>query len=512
MFFKKSPKPIKNWSGKEESKMKLKLSFAFAFAFAMSVVTLTAAVSDFSCVTNADNTITITGYNGSGGAVVIPSTIGGKAVVSIGIQAFYGCSSMTGITIPNSVTSIRKGAFVGCSGLTSVMIPDSVTYIGSTAFASCIGLTSIIIPDSVTYLGDNLFLFCDNLTAITVDEGNSVYSSVTGILFNKDQTALLEYPPGKVGSYTISNCVTRIGVGAFVNCTNLFGITIPNSVTSIGHGAFVTCNGLNNVTIPDSVTSIEKLAFSGCANLVSVTVGDSVTNIGDDAFSWCNHLTSITIPDSVTRIGSNAFYSTRLTNVTIGNGVTYIGDRAFGWCTLLEGIYFKGNAPGLGSGVFGIVNHNAIVYYLPGAVGWGTTFGGLPTVLWQGWRSAIGPTIKANGELTGITVNRSENVSITVAMNAGPYVGVPCDWWIVVCSGSSWFYLNSMAEWTQEGAWQPVYQGGLFNLPTTEVLNITGLPVGSYTFWFVIDNRVDGILDVSYAGSFLFDSVEVNIQ
>jgi len=496
--------------------MKLKLSFAFAFVFAMSVVTLTAAVSDFSCVTNTDGTITITGYNGSGGAVVIPSTIEGKIVVNIGFQAFYGCSDMTGITIPNSITRIGKGAFVGCAGLTSITIPDSVTYVGSAAFASCIGLTSIIIPNSVTYLGDNLFLFCDNLTAITVDEGNSAYSSVTGILFNKDQTALLEYPPGKVGSYTISNCVTRIGVGAFVNCTNLFGITIPNSVTSIGNGAFVTCNSLNNVMIPDSVTSVGKLAFSGCANLVSVTVGNSVTNIGDDAFSWCNHLTSITIPDSVTRIGSNAFYSTRLVNVTIGNGVTYIGDEAFGWCTFLEGLYFKGNAPGLGSGVFGIVDHNAIVYYLPGTTGWGPTFGGLHTVLWQGWRSAIGPTIKANDSLTEVDVNHPENLSVTVAMNAGPYVGVPHDWWIVVLAGQSWYYLNSSIQWVPFDGnlsnCHPVYQGGLFNLPTTEVLDATGLSVGSYTFWFVVDNRMDGILDVNDNESFLFDSVKVNIQ
>ena len=496
--------------------MKLKLSFVFAFAFAMSVITLTAAVSDFGYATNSDNTVTITGYYGPDGAVVIPSTIRGKTVASIGFQAFYGCSNMTGVTIPNSITSIRNGAFVGCSGLTSIMIPNSVTYIGSTAFAICTGLTSITIPNSVTYLGDSLFLFCDNLTTITVDEGNFAYSSVAGILFNKDQTALLDYPPGKVGSYAISNCVTRIGVGAFDNCTNLFGITIPNSVTNIGSGAFVTCNGLNNVAVPDSVTSMGKLAFSGCANLVSVTIGNSVTSIGDNTFSWCNHLTKVTIPDSVTRIGSNAFYSTRLTDITIGKGVNYIGDMAFGWCTSLEGIYFKGNAPGLGSGAFGIVDRDAIIYYLPETTGWGPTFGGLHTVLWQGWRSTIGPTIKANDELTGITVNHPESLSVTVAMNAGSYVGVPCDWWIVALAGQSWYYLNSSVQWVPFDSnlsnCRPVYQGGLFNLPTTEVLDAAGLSVGSYTFWFIVDDRMDGILDVNDNGSFLYDSVEVNIQ
>ena len=171
-----------------------------------------------------------------------------NSVKSIGKQAFYNCTSLTSITLPNSVKSIGDYAFDGCSSLTSIEIPNSVTSIGSLAFGHCDSLTSIKIPNSVTSLGDGAFTGCMSLTSINVASGNSTYSSDNGVLFDKNKRIIIKYPVGKRdASYVIPNSVTRIGDGAFYFCTGLTSIEIPNSVTSIDSGAFEYCNSLTDV-------------------------------------------------------------------------------------------------------------------------------------------------------------------------------------------------------------------------------------------------------------------------
>ena len=151
--------------------------------------------------------------------VVIPSTYNSKAVTSIGYAAFYDCDSLTSVVIPNSVTSIGGGAFVDCDSLTSVIIPDSVISIGGIAFASCDSLTSVVIGDSVTSIADRAFEYCGNLTSVTVSDKNKYYSSLTGDLYNKDKTILIQYAIGKQdASFTIPDSVTSIGAGAFAGC------------------------------------------------------------------------------------------------------------------------------------------------------------------------------------------------------------------------------------------------------------------------------------------------------
>ena len=217
-----------------------------------------------------------------------------NSVTSIGEYAFYDCESLTSISIPNKITSIRGMVFQGCTGLTSVTIPNSVTSIGTGAFHRCIGLTSITIPNSVTSIGDYAFEFCIGLTSITipnsvtsigsyafsgcnslvainVDEGNMYYSSINGVLFNKDKKILLQFPSDKKDTaYTIPDSVKTISEAAFYNCSGLTSITIPNSVTSIGDSAFEDCDGLTSITIPGSVTSIGDYAFYYCTNLKDV--------------------------------------------------------------------------------------------------------------------------------------------------------------------------------------------------------------------------------------------------
>ncbi|MBP5705974.1 MAG: leucine-rich repeat domain-containing protein, partial [Spirochaetales bacterium] len=190
----------------------------------------------------------------------------------IWIDYLSGCSGLTSLTIPDSVTKIGYEAFCNCSSLTSIKIPDNVTSIEWRAFYDCSGLTSVTIGSGVTNIGEEAFCNCIGLTNVTIGDG-------------------VEF----IGSY------------AFAGCSNLTSVTIGNSVTSIGKQAFAGCSSLTNVTIPDSVTSIGSYAFIGCSNLTSVTIPDSVTSISEGAFVLCSGLTSIVIPNSVTSIDRYAF-------------------------------------------------------------------------------------------------------------------------------------------------------------------------------------------------------------
>jgi hypothetical protein len=210
----------------------------------------------------------------------------------------------------------------------SIIFPSTATSIEDDAFDKCKELTSITIPSSVTSVTEDAFDECTGLTSFTVAAANTAYTSVDGVLFNKDKTTLILYPEGKSGSsYTIPASVTSIGYCAFEDCASLTSVTRPGSVTSIGDLAFCKTS-LTSVTIPDGVTSIGDGAFYKCTNLTSVTIPAGVTVIGDRAFQN-NQLTSVILPNSVTTIGAYAFSDNQLTSVSISDNITEIGDSAF---------------------------------------------------------------------------------------------------------------------------------------------------------------------------------------
>ena len=334
---------------------------------------------------------------------IIPEEYEGIKVTSIENGAFYYCSSLTSINIPDTVTSIGDYAFIGCSGLTSITvsdnnmyyksidgvlfdknvqriiaypcgkssnyytipdtvtsiggiafrdcsslesitIPDTVTSIGSYAFYGCSSLTSIIIPNAVTCIGDYAFFYCTSLTSITVSDNNMYYKSIDGVLFDKNVQRIIAYPWGKSSNY----------------------YTIPDSVTSIGCFAFLYCSSLTSITIPDSVTSIGDFAFFGCSDLTSIDIPDSVTFIGGGAFSSCTGLTSITVSDNNKYYKSIdgvlfdknvqkiiAYPCSKSSNYyTIPGSVTSIVDRAFYNCSRLTSIDIPDSVTSIGDSTF----------------------------------------------------------------------------------------------------------------------------------------------------------------
>ena len=242
----------------------------------------------------------VTGYEGTDTEVVIPETYEDLPVTVIAESAFADQSTVTSVTIPDSVTSIGSSAFSGCSSLEIMTIP----FVGATKEGA-----------SDTHFG---YIF-------GAQRGDD----------NKD------YVPASLKEVIIIGG-TSIGDSAFRNCDSLTSVTIPDGVMSIGDHAFYSCNSLTSITIPDSVTSIGDQAFQYCDSLTSIAIPDSVTSIGGSAFSDCSSLTSVTIGDGVTSIGVGAFWGcTSLTSITIPNSVMSIGGSAFRNCVKLIEVYDK---------------------------------------------------------------------------------------------------------------------------------------------------------------------------
>ena len=359
-----------------------------------------------------NGTAEITDYTGKGGALIIPSTLHDYTVTSIGYQAFYNCTSLTSVTLPNSLVKIGKYAFRDCKQLKSITMQDGVTNIGDYAFYNCTSLTNFTIPNSVTSIGNYAFYNCMNLSGVTISDsvtsiGNYTFYncvSLKSITIPNGVTSIGKYAfysCKRTSSLTIPDTVTSIGDSAFYFCYSLKKIEIPSSVKSIGVSAFKDCTGLTSLSIPNSVTSIGDYAFINCRNLTNITLPDTDISIGngaftdtdhynnfdnwendilyigshlikadtsivdepiikdgiitiaDNAFSHCDKLTSVTIPDGVRSIGKNAFYACKsVTRITMPDGVTNIDDGAFYYCESLTDITLPDSVTHIGEIAF----------------------------------------------------------------------------------------------------------------------------------------------------------------
>lgn len=308
-----------------------------AAVLAGCVTTLAPDVPQNYTYMSQNGAVTITKYVGPGGAIYIPRAIDGLPVTGIGEQAFYFCTNLTRVTLPDTVTHIGERAFNFCPALTDISLPNSVVSIERCAFQECTGLTDVRLPASVTNLGVGVFVGCRNLDSITVDRNNAVYCSENGVVFSKDKRTLVQYPCGRAGDYVIPGRVTHFGICAFSECRKLTGVTLPDGITAIPCGMFQKNNKLTRIVIPNSVT-----------------------NIGEAAFYCCYSLTHIVLPASV----------------------AYIQRDAFNTCRVLSGVYVQGDAPGFRPSLFDNTDQ-VTIYYMAGTKGWGETFDGRPTATWN---------------------------------------------------------------------------------------------------------------------------------
>jgi hypothetical protein len=267
--------------------------------------------------------------------------------ISFAEGAFYGCTSLTSVTIPNSVTVIGTYAFHGCTSLTSVTIPDSVSSIGSYAFEGCTSLTSVTIPGRVTSIGGEAFARCLVLTS-AIFTGPAPASGAN--VFQSTQATVYYFPDIADWSDVYAGRPTK----PLIKYEQSGGAIAINGIETVFPG--------NHLSLPSSiegypVTSISDTAFYGATNLHTVTIPDSVTTIGTAAFAGCSALHTAVLSSSLAEIGDWAFYG----------------------CASLTKVYGRGDAPSYGASVFG--ETPATIYYRPGYTGWATTYAGRPTVL-----------------------------------------------------------------------------------------------------------------------------------
>ena len=310
---------------------------------------------DFTYKLNDDGSAIITQYSGSAAALTIPSSLDGHTVKQIGSYAFGKNTTLTSVSIPETVTELEYSAFMDCTSLTAVTIPSGLTKsgsLGSGAFTGCsalttvqfgsgltsipealfegTGLKTITLPESVTSIGMWAFADCAKLEQVSFPAS---LTSIDGCAF-ENCTALT--------AVTLPKRLTKLGNEVFVNCSALKSVWIPKSLTNIngfGGGCFKGCTSLTDITFETGITKIADYQFDG-SPIKSITIPDTVTTVGMSAFSGCANLTAIDLPTSVTEIGAYAFEKcTGLTAVTLPKHLRKLGLSAFSGCTALKSVF-----------------------------------------------------------------------------------------------------------------------------------------------------------------------------
>ena len=308
----------------------------------------------------SDGTLTITGYEGTSGSVVVPSTIEGRTVTTIGSSAFYGLN-ITSVTLPSTIKEIWYAAFQYC-GISSITLPEGLEEMSNRAFWGCPNLTTLNIPASlevmdassdthVTPSGErytreyyyNPVVSCDSFTGFTVSSGSKNYKAVDGILFSKDGSVLYSWPSGRSiasGSYTVPQGTKVIADEAFAGFDWLTSITFPNTLEKICDWSFYG-TGLKSLYLPDSVKEVQADAFQDCHSLESVRLSSGMERVAETTFVNCTSLKSVTNTTSIKEIGWRAFAAvdSPLSHFEFGDDVTFIATEAFLYTQVSEDSY-----------------------------------------------------------------------------------------------------------------------------------------------------------------------------
>jgi len=277
--------------------------------------------------TIANGEVTVTRYKGSADSLAIPAVIEGFPVTSIGKDAFFNCTDLVEVIIPENVRDIGPYAFYNCRGLKRISIPEKVESIGDNAFCNCQALSSVTIPESITVIGENAFFACRDLDTvyyggnryqwgcINIQGDTRVLTLWATIIFAKEDA---EEGPNDI-DYRIAN--GEVTVYEYTGDETVYEIPSMihgHTVTAIGDSTFRLNKKLENVIMPDTVVRIEQNAFYGCSALKAVELPESLEIIEGGAFGGCYNLSAIRIPAKVRFIDNNTFhYTLGLESITV---------------------------------------------------------------------------------------------------------------------------------------------------------------------------------------------------
>ena len=254
--------------------------------------------------------------------------------------AFYGCSSIVALALPDCLTHIGNFGFYGCESLTYIDMGDApITSVGEWAFTNNKALLELHLPATVTDMGFAMLEGCGALEELTIPfvGGSTTENRYLGYLFGaSDHTFTEGYLPASLMRVRVAEGCTEIPDNAFFGCSSVREITLPEGVRTIGRRTFYGCERLAAVTLPDSVTSIGDDAYHGCIRMTSFEGGTGLTTLGIQAFMDCVSLATVSLPDGVTHLPNACFWGCASLSEITANGVTTKGEQVFRGCDKLE--------------------------------------------------------------------------------------------------------------------------------------------------------------------------------
>ena len=321
---------------------------------------------DFIYTVFSDGTAEIVSYIGSEEEVEIPGELEGSRVISIGNSAFSHNKNLTAVTIPESVTVLGSASFAECINLRSITLPAGLRTISDMAFQGNVRLESITLPAGITFIGNNPFDRCDSLSEIKFEAENSFYPVEDGILYDRQNTALISYPAGKTDkTYTVPDWVTAINLAAFSENPYLEEIILHADLTDIEENPFCGCTALKNISISvfnpvyemyaGSLINIQQrilVAYLWVSGKDHYSVQNGIRSIGQEAFYKHSELKTIELPQSLVFIGDAAFAESGLTSINIPENVTSLGNSTFMDCSDLEKVTLPSSLTWIGRNTF----------------------------------------------------------------------------------------------------------------------------------------------------------------
>lgn len=356
-------------------------------------------------------------------------------ITEIGHSAIYGCSNLNSVKLPAGLTKLSHDLFNKCTSLEVINLPASIEYIDENAFYGCSALKNIDISDKVNFIGNGFVIGCTSLTSINVAPGNSMYTDIDGVLFNKEKTKLLAYPSGIKGEYTVPESTLKIDDYVFNANSNITGIHFPKTLKVIGMSNFYGCNSLTTVRLPEQLDSLGATCFFFNRSVTSIIMPNNNVWIGNNALS-ATGITTMLFPESIKEIGvdnsKNEYYSvlgscSALTSLSLPSTLEKLNPIA-SYCSAIEAIYCFAAVPPV------LVGENAVDIAATVRVPKGTA-----EAYASAWASLY-PNLKYEDVLPGaatVTVNNNKATLNWESYSDNIYTGTPVRYTVALYEGEN---------------------------------------------------------------------------